>query len=1106
VQANGNAVTGADTQTTTETSSDTLNESASEGTLGAYTLSKTGGEDSTTTKTGNDVTGTYVVSGSYDNSSTAIETINDPAQQATFTEILAESGTNGGSGNDVTGDYTLTQTGGSSANFADRGTDPIGSFNVTEGSTETFVRGTIGNQPDGSYTQTDNSTDNYSMTQVVSGSNSFTLTESGTDGGTSTESGNQVTGDYTIISGGTDSYTLQEQYQNSGQFTTVTGTDTYSGSESGNHAAQTYNRTTSGGGNYVEITVNGTRILGTNAYTLVEAGDARAGHFSQVKYGTDRYGLLPLFNDVSNAVSGASPGNVTFHSHGLPFRDPSFGDMVISVGVASVQGALQAIATGPKGDVAAQLSVMMMQNAMNDWSAEAMKPSRWQRFKGWARDAGNTVVDGLRAIGNAITAALDFFSGGLFAKARQALGIDWADYNSAAYKFGYGVGIAVAIAIPVLGVASRIFGLARGAMALGSAATAARGAVAAAEVASVARAGTAAGRAISAAAGAVTSTLATGARLTGQIASTVLRVGGVGAAIGMGSLFATDVLIKGELSGWQDYLGAAVGGVATIGLMKWGWAARNLGWFGTGALGSVAGTATKQLANWEFNGYELLGSALGGGVGSWVGGKVLGQSLSELMSSGGAGISLGRVIGSVVAGGAAGGGAGAFTGEFMATLVHTGDLGEALLAGFKAVPMGVLSGTVSSLGGLGVGAGIHYAGEGLGYIGKKIGEAACLAKSETVRSVANAVSDFLGLAKSCFAAGTPLRTPEGWKRIEQFRVGDLVLSRDETNPEGLVSVQTVEAVFARGSLLWRLQAGGRDIGTTAEHPFYVKGKGWTPVNRLAVGDLLLCEDGLWVYVDAVEATAEWAKVYNLRVSDFHTYFVGTEEWGFAVWAHNAVCTPNDVQTAIEKGTNYTRAELEKGIPGLDMDAVLHEIARLSNEGHIAQAMDLMENSFALNEMESGLAMIELNNMLNQRDRASGSPIRVAAMDEADRVQANTSARKAPECVAVFDQGGVRGVGRSAKRDPNNPAGITPRVKKLYDDVPKDQQSGHHLECAEPDGLSDLDRQGATLEGARMSTSIVGPKCGAYMKHGLFKPLCTSCDYVARALKLIIENQ
>jgi len=28
-------------------------------------------------------------------------------------------------------------------------------------------------------------------------------------------------------------------------------------------------------------------------------------------------------------------------------------------------------------------------------------------------------------------------------------------------------------------------------------------------------------------------------------------------------------------------------------------------------------------------------------------------------------------------------------------------------------------------------------------------------------------------------------------------------------------------------------------------------------------------------------------VYNLRIADYHTYFVGSREWGFSVWAHNA---------------------------------------------------------------------------------------------------------------------------------------------------------------------------------------------------------------------------
>jgi hypothetical protein len=42
-----------------------------------------------------------------------------------------------------------------------------------------------------------------------------------------------------------------------------------------------------------------------------------------------------------------------------------------------------------------------------------------------------------------------------------------------------------------------------------------------------------------------------------------------------------------------------------------------------------------------------------------------------------------------------------------------------------------------------------------------------------------------------------------------------------------------------------------------------------------------------VTVDTVTPTTQWEKVYNLRVADFHTYFVGKPEWGFSVWAHNS---------------------------------------------------------------------------------------------------------------------------------------------------------------------------------------------------------------------------
>jgi hypothetical protein len=132
---------------------------------------------------------------------------------------------------------------------------------------------------------------------------------------------------------------------------------------------------------------------------------------------------------------------------------------------------------------------------------------------------------------------------------------------------------------------------------------------------------------------------------------------------------------------------------------------------------------------------------------------------------------------------------------------------------------------------------------------------------------------------SCFAAGTPLLTPEGAKPIEQFRPGDLVLSRAEDVPDGPLEAMVVEEVFVRTGRILHLHAGGQVIRTTPEHPFWVEGQGWTRASELRLGDSLLSHDGQWVAVEEVYDTGEHEPVYNLRVAQHHTYFVGCAAWG-----------------------------------------------------------------------------------------------------------------------------------------------------------------------------------------------------------------------------------
>jgi hypothetical protein len=175
----------------------------------------------------------------------------------------------------------------------------------------------------------------------------------------------------------------------------------------------------------------------------------------------------------------------------------------------------------------------------------------------------------------------------------------------------------------------------------------------------------------------------------------------------------------------------------------------------------------------------------------------------------------------------------------------------------------------------------------------------------------------------CFGAGTPLLTPEGSKPIEQFRPGDLILSRDENDPAAPVEARVVEDVFVRTARILELRVGGQVIRTTAEHPFWVKDKGWTDAGLLETGDLLSSLEGHWFAVEAVCDTEGYETVYNIRVAEYHTYFVGCLEWGWNAWAHNQ-CTKGHVD-------NFLKAN------ELDPKQVnTSQVARWANSGKTAK--------------------------------------------------------------------------------------------------------------------------------------------------------------------------
>lgn len=181
--------------------------------------------------------------------------------------------------------------------------------------------------------------------------------------------------------------------------------------------------------------------------------------------------------------------------------------------------------------------------------------------------------------------------------------------------------------------------------------------------------------------------------------------------------------------------------------------------------------------------------------------------------------------------------------------------------------------------------------------GKRLfgGTAHALLDGTRFESTMKRVADWMHL-KACFAAGTKLWTPDGIRNIEEIVAGQLVFARDEYDPDGAIIAKVVEETFQRtGRILHLHLVGGELIRTTSEHPFFEYNKGWADAIALMKGERVRTSSG-WIAVEEVYDTGEYDTVYNLRVADFHTYFVGQEAWRFSVWAHNA-CLARDNEIA-----------------------------------------------------------------------------------------------------------------------------------------------------------------------------------------------------------------
>ena len=126
----------------------------------------------------------------------------------------------------------------------------------------------------------------------------------------------------------------------------------------------------------------------------------------------------------------------------------------------------------------------------------------------------------------------------------------------------------------------------------------------------------------------------------------------------------------------------------------------------------------------------------------------------------------------------------------------------------------------------------------------------------------------------CFVAGTLIHTSSGYKPIESIHAGDMVWAWDEESGDVALK-EVVETYVNEASELVHVFVNGEEIVATPSHPFYSPVKGWTDAVHLRAGDILVLVNGEYVVVEKVqhEILEHPILVYNLNVSDYHTYFV-----------------------------------------------------------------------------------------------------------------------------------------------------------------------------------------------------------------------------------------
>ncbi|GKU76501.1 S-layer homology domain-containing protein [Paenibacillus sp. L3-i20] len=280
-----------------------------------------------------------------------------------------------------------------------------------------------------------------------------------------------------------------------------------------------------------------------------------------------------------------------------------------------------------------------------------------------------------------------------------------------------------------------------------------------------------------------------------------------------------------------------------------------------------------------------------------------------------------------------------------------------------------------------------------------------LQKVDEVPSTRNKVFENNTIPCNCFTAGTKVLTDEGEKPIEEIEVGDKVLAKSDATGE--VAYKEVVGLFQKqADEIYKVHIGDEVIEATAEHPFWLDGKGWTEVKDMKVGDLLLTSDGATLAIDGIEKEAQEATVYNFEVEDFQSYFVSD----LRIWVHNClVLKLSDLGSKLGSGGNKNVYAYGKdkavGVlkPGINSNVIDNEIAllkkineqglptvnpeRMTVDGEPAMLMDRFElgSKDVVRTIDGVVKIVGQSKLLNKKSIEDLKKIRKLMIDKKIRI-------------------------------------------------------------------------------------------------------------------------